>query len=83
MEDYSDDNENYRMSGRLHEVRVYDSVLKDDEIAQHVAARQPALPPHAERQESFQLATGPWLQFIAPGQAIVRWRTERPGIATR
>lgn len=69
---YHDKDEYYHTSGRLHEVRVYNRVLGDDEIAAHAAKKQFHI---AERIE---LASGPYLEFNGPESALLRWETQEP-----
>ena len=69
---YHDNDENHRLTGALHEVRVYDDVLTAEEIA--VQHRQLAVD-FPKPRETHQLALGPWLEFTKLGEAIVSWRT--------
>jgi len=74
---YHDKDEYFRLSGRIHEVRVYRSVLSAEEVAAHYAAaadRFPAPEPTPQRP-LLRLAAGPWLQFVEPGVAVVRWKS--------
>lgn len=73
---YHDNDEDFRMTGGIHEVRVYRRVLSDADVVtefRHKADRfrQPE-PEHA------QLAAGPWLKFTSPNSAVVRWQTHKP-----
>jgi len=72
---YHDNDENHRLTGAIHEVRVYNDVLSPDEIAaQHeeLAGEFPKPPEH------YQLALGPWIEFTKPDEAIVHWHTFEP-----
>ncbi|MDA0586749.1 MAG: PQQ-binding-like beta-propeller repeat protein [Planctomycetota bacterium] len=69
---YHDNDENHRLTGALHEVRVYDDVLTAEEIA---AQHRELADDFPKPRETHQLALGPWLEFTKPGEAIVRWRT--------
>lgn len=75
---YHDDDENFRLSGMIHEVCVYDEALSAHEVARRFASKAPRFPLPAAPPRTIQLATGPWLQFVEPGVAVVRWRTEEP-----
>lgn len=75
---YHDQDEYYRLRGCLREVRVYRTALRAAEMAQHVRDDPPpALAPPAA-PATFRVAAGPWLQFVSPSEAIVRWRTAQP-----
>ncbi|MCH8046486.1 MAG: PQQ-binding-like beta-propeller repeat protein [Planctomycetes bacterium] len=71
---YHDNDENFRLKGQLHEVRLYGRALSAKEITAHVAAKQLSAP----QIETVQLALGPWLQFTDPQTAVVRWQTAKP-----
>lgn len=75
---YHDDNEYHRLSGRIHEVRVYETALTSEQIAAHAAATADRFPAASPAREPLRLAAGPWLQFVAPGEALVRWQTAEP-----
>jgi outer membrane protein assembly factor BamB len=69
---YHDKDEHHRLRGAIHEVAVYDDVLSPQEIAERHASKASSFP---EPVETISVASGPWLEFAAPGTAIVRWRT--------
>ena len=69
---YHDDNEHYPTTGLMHEVRVYDRVLSDEEVAKHFAAKTIVEP------KFVQLVAGPRIQFDSSTSAVVQWETERP-----
>ena len=70
---YHDDNEYFRMQGRLYEAAVYPRRLSAEEIARHAAERPAAtIPPPV-------LPARLWLQFTAPDQAVLHWDTSQPG----
>jgi outer membrane protein assembly factor BamB len=75
---YHDDNEYHRLCGRIHEVRVYQAALTGEQIAAHAAATADRFPAASPTREPLRLAAGPWLQFVAPGEAVVRWQTTEP-----
>jgi outer membrane protein assembly factor BamB len=68
---YHDDNEYHRLSGRIHEVRVYEAALTSEQIAAHAAATADRFPAASPAREPLRPAAGPWLQFVAPGEALV------------
>ena len=74
---YHDKDENFRLSGMIHEVCVYKAVLSAEQIAERFTAKSPRFPPPPPAN-TFRLAAGPWLQFTEPGVAIARWRTRLP-----
>ena len=69
---YHDQDENYRMSGMLHEVRVYRRALSATQIKASYVAKRSSFP------VPIRLATGPFAQFNAPETAVVRWTTATP-----
>lgn len=69
---YHDDDEYYRLRGMIQEVRVYSAALTPAKIQRHYQHSAARLPSPASA------AVGPWLQFTAPGEAVVRWRTDTP-----
>jgi outer membrane protein assembly factor BamB len=69
---YHDKDENYPAQGMVHEIRVYRRVLAANEILANYRSKILESPPVTE------LAAGPYLQFIAPDQAVVRWETKLP-----
>ncbi len=74
---YHDRDEYFRLTGRIHEVRVYHGALTAEQVAAHYAAaadRFP-LPEPAAPRHPLRLAAGPWLQFVEPGVAVVRWKS--------
>ena len=70
---YHDKNEYYRMSGRISEVRVYQRVLKPEEIQKEYETRKNEFPKIINR-----IAMGPFLQFTGPSRALVQWETTKP-----
>ncbi len=74
---YHDKDEYHRLRGAIHEVRVYDDVLSAEEIASHYSAKADAFPLPTQ---PFEVATGPWLEFTGPSEAIVRWHTDEPSM---
>lgn len=71
---YHDQDEYFRMTGMLHEVLVYDRALTPQEIAAHYAAGQ------GQFAVPIRMATGPFAEFTATDQAVVRWSTEKPSL---
>ncbi|MFI4859459.1 MAG: PQQ-binding-like beta-propeller repeat protein [Phycisphaerales bacterium JB063] len=82
---YKDENEDFRLRGMLHEVRVYTNVLRDRDVTalfRAKAANFPEPEPATEQGGGISggnfLAFGPYLRFTAPGEAVVQWTTDRP-----
>lgn len=69
---YHDRDEYYRMTGLLHEVRVYRRALGARDAAAHHAALERDLP------RSIDLALGPIARFTGRTTAQVHWRTRTP-----
>lgn len=67
-----DANSFHPMYGMLHEVRVYDRDVTDDEIKRRYATKQDQF------NVPIELKTGPFAQFIAPDTARIRWETAAP-----
>lgn len=74
---YHDDNENFRLQGQIHEVRLYDKALDAAELAAHVESKAGLLPGEPEKEDVLELAAGPWLQFTDPESAVVHWRSDK------
>ncbi len=72
---YHDQDEYFRTQGCVHEVRLYRTALTPDEINRHLRAKPPFAQDPVASPSDFRVAAGPWLQFISPRAAIVRWRT--------
>jgi len=72
---YHDKDENFRLRGRIHEVRLYKAALTVDTLKKNFEQKAAHFP---LPKPKVQVAVGPWLQFTAPGQATVRWKTEKP-----
>lgn len=77
---YKDENEDFRLSGMIHEVRVYTNVLRDRDITALFRAKAGNFPePEQPTEEAGNfLSFGPYLRFTAPGEAVVQWSTDRP-----
>ncbi len=75
---YHDDDENFRLSGMIHEVCVYGDALSAQEVARRYTSKASRFPTPAAPPKTIRLAAGPWLQFVEPGVATVRWRTAEP-----
>jgi outer membrane protein assembly factor BamB len=73
---YHDEDENFRMTGMLHEVRVYSRALSAAQIKTNYDAKRSSFP------VPIRLATGPFAQFSGLKTAVVRWTTSSPS-ATR
>lgn len=76
---YHDDDENFRLEGQIHEVRMFDKALDPSELAKHAASKAKMLPTKLKPENELELAAGPWLQFVDPQSAIVRWRSTEAG----
>lgn len=74
---YRDDNEFYRVTGLLHEVRVYDRALSAEEVKHHFEAK-----PLPARKGDWQPAFGPWVQFDTSNSAVVHWQTKEPAVGS-
>ena len=78
---YRDKDENFPLTGMIHEVRIYDRALDAAEIEAQFRLKSDRFPPPAAADEeppTFDVAVGPWLQFTGPDSATVRWHTAEP-----
>ncbi len=75
---YKDDNEEYRLTGQLHEVRVYRRALSAAEVQTQSQSLASGFPAAAEEDKpaGTRLAQGPLLRFTQPGTAEVQYRTD-------
>jgi len=69
---YKDDDEFFPMDGSIHEVRVYDTVLTENEVLKNYESKKELFPEKAE------LALGPYLKFIDTDSAVIKWQTDEP-----
>lgn len=60
------------MYGMLNEVRVYDRAVTDEEITRRYESKRDRF------NVPIELQTGPYVEFIAPGSARIRWETASP-----
>ncbi len=67
---YHDKDEQFRMTGLLHEVSLFHRTLSSREIAKRYAAKQKLFPIPTK------LALGPYASFISVDSAIIQWQTE-------
>lgn len=72
---YHDQDEYFRMSGAIHETRLYSHALSVKEIQQHFDQTRSRIP---ATRETIELSSGPWLTFDDPQTATVRWTSRRP-----
>jgi len=80
---FKDENEDYRMTGMIHEVRMYDLVLRDRDVKALFNAKsanfpEPGASPSDDGDSAASggfLASGPSVRFLEPGKAEVIWRT--------
>ena len=81
---YWDKDEHFRLSGAVHEIRLYDRALDERMIARHAAEKRDLLPasPVTKEANFASLAWGPMLRFNVDGGATVEWETREPS-ATR
>ncbi len=75
--------ENFKLQGKLHEAAVWGRKLDEKEIARHTQSRklyEPPLPGFhpLEEKTTYEVASGPHLQFTDHEKAVVIWRTDRP-----
>ncbi len=78
---YRDKDENFPLNGMIHEVSVYERALPVEELRKHYRLKAKRFPPPAppeKKPKTYEVAVGPWLQFTKPGEAVVRWQTEKP-----
>jgi len=75
---YHDDNEYYRVTGMLREVRVYRRALTAEEARKHYQTMEGDFPDAPKQSGTGRLAAGPWVTFQTPDVAVVRWHTFRP-----
>ena len=72
---YHDKDEYFRLRGAIHEVRLYDASLTAAEIKTYFESSADRFPP---KPVETSLPSGPWLTFVDPQSAVVRWTTATP-----
>lgn len=70
---YHDDNEHYRLKGRLHEVRVYNRALNAGAVKARFKAKAKDFP------RPLQLTFGPVLRWVSADTVSISWSTAEPG----
>ncbi len=77
---YHDSDEYFPLVGAIHEVRLYQRVIEQNEIAEQFSSnRFPETSLVAPSKKStLMVEVGPWLEFTAPGTARIRWQTAEP-----
>lgn len=80
---YRDKNEHYPLTGQLREVRIYNRSLDQDEVRDEYRSDMSSYPaPDVEplpEAPKFEVAVGPWLEFVSADSAVIRWKTRDPG----
>ncbi len=74
---YHDNDENFRLNGMLHEVRLYRRALSAVEVAAHFKSRQADFPTAPKSADPYRPEVGPYLTFVDRRTAVVRWRTRQ------
>ncbi len=69
---YRDENEDYRMTGKIDRVAIFDRALTRSEVAGRYRERIKLFPRPVE------LEAGPWVRFDAPRRAVISWVTAGP-----
>ena len=69
---YHDKDEYARLTGMVHEVRVYSRSLGSDEVREHHDALRQDLP------KPIQLVAGPYSRFLDGESVEIIWQTEKP-----
>ncbi len=75
---YKDDDENYPLTGALHEALILRRVLTTAEIAQRFAAKSSIFPQPAPDPIRFTPAYGPFVDWEDRTTAVVSWETDVP-----
>ena len=78
---YHDKDENFRMRGGVHEVRVYKRAISAADVKRNFVSKQKLLPeaPAATEttdDEGTLVAAGPWVRFTSPTTAEIVWHTK-------
>ncbi len=69
---YRDENEDFRLTGKIDQVAIFNRALSPQEVNARYQARIQLYPRPVE------LSAGPWVTFPAPGEAIIGWETDQP-----
>ena len=69
---YRDDDEFFRLQGRIHEVVAYGSALEAKEIEAKFNAKGPQMP------RPFAFRVPPYARFVTPDSAVIAWETDQP-----
>lgn len=90
---YQDDDEHYRLTGAIHEVRLLRRALAPAELLARYQARKDLFPEPAPEPRFFKPEYGPFVDWQDRNSALVTWESnvpqptaldlERPGIGTQ
>lgn len=69
---YRDDNEFFRMQGKLHEVAIYGRALDPKEIESNFSTKGTPTP------KPFAFRVPPHVRFLTPDTATISWETDEP-----
>ncbi len=76
---YHDKDEYNRLKGAINEIRVYEQALSAEKISKLFEDKAKGFPQIVHtKQEFYDVAVGPYLQFIDYDKAVVRWQTRKP-----
>jgi len=70
---YRDDDEFFRLQGKIHEILAYGSALEPKEIEASFNAQR------MQVQRTLVFRVPPHVRFLTPDSAIVAWETDEPG----
>lgn len=73
---YQDDDEHYRLTGAIHEVRLFRRALAAGEIGSRYAARKVEFPEPVPPPKLLRLAYGPFVEWRDRNTAVVSYETD-------
>ena len=81
---YLDQDEDFRMKGRIREVALYDRAAKPEWVAKEFEhqKRLASLPAQGVEPTEFEFSVQPYLQYVTQDSITVMWETTRPASST-
>ena len=80
MGSYHDNDEHFKMSGAINEVRLYNAALTPKDVTRNYRLKARVFPPPPETKEVEQtttIARGPIINVLSPSSARVTWWTDK------
>lgn len=84
MGSYHDNDEHFKMTGAINEVRLYNAALTPKDVTRNYRQKARSFPPppdHKPKEKRITIARGPILNVLSPTTARVEWWTDKPEVS--